>query len=320
MMMKKFLTYILIFPVFFVLLYPCFLIVWYSITPNYFRSNLNYRIGSNGHLNSRLREVKNVKDIDILFLGSSHTYRGFDTRIFAEYGFTSFNLGSSSQTPLQTKVLLKRYLEQLNPKLIIYEVCPPAFSQDGAEAALDLIANDKNDLHSLRMALEINNYKVYNTLLFAMIRNYFLTNKMYAEPITKGADTYVSGGYVERRDLHSEQVDIGKSYSLKWKYEISQFIALSEIMDLIKERKIKVLFVNAPVPRIRYTSFPSLYEFENRIGSFGKYLDFNKLITLDEARYFFDENHLNQMGVDTFNRSLINHIKEVYSRPEERVK
>jgi hypothetical protein len=36
---------------------------------------------------SRLSEIKNYKDIDILFLGSSHTYRGFDTRIFLDSGY-----------------------------------------------------------------------------------------------------------------------------------------------------------------------------------------------------------------------------------------
>ena len=50
-------------------------------------SNINYRIGSSGHMYSRLLEVKSYGRVDLLFLGSSHTYRGFDTRIFSKYGY-----------------------------------------------------------------------------------------------------------------------------------------------------------------------------------------------------------------------------------------
>ena len=88
---------------------------------------------------TRLNEVKNIKNIDILFLGSSHTYRGFDTRVFKKNGYNSFNLGSSSQSPIQTLTLTKRYLNQLNPKLIVYEVYPTTFTIDGIESSLDII-------------------------------------------------------------------------------------------------------------------------------------------------------------------------------------
>ena len=83
--------------------------------------------------------TRKIKNVDVLFLGSSHAYRGFDPRIFRKRGYSSFNLGSSAQTPSQTKVWLKRYLKHLNPKIVIYEVYPGTFSSDGIEASLDLV-------------------------------------------------------------------------------------------------------------------------------------------------------------------------------------
>ena len=94
-------------------------------------------LDSYGHMYSRISEIKNQEDVDILFLGSSHAYRGFDTRIFLENGYKSFNLGSSAQTPTQTKVLVERYLGSLNPELVIYEVYPKTFTMDGVESSLD---------------------------------------------------------------------------------------------------------------------------------------------------------------------------------------
>jgi len=82
--------------------------------------------------------------VDILFLGSSHSYRGFNPQYFS--GYKTFNLGSSAQTPIQTNLLLKRYLHQLNPKTIVYEVYPISLSIDGVESSSDIIANDHHPI------------------------------------------------------------------------------------------------------------------------------------------------------------------------------
>lgn len=47
------------------------------------------------------------KNIDMLFLGASHTYEFYAPEIFdKEFGINSFNLGSSGQTPKATYYLL----------------------------------------------------------------------------------------------------------------------------------------------------------------------------------------------------------------------
>ena len=74
------------------------------------------RMGEEGHLNSRVKDIRNYHNVDILFLGSSHCYRTFDTRFYNANGYTCFNLGSSNQTPIQTYILLSQYLDSINPK------------------------------------------------------------------------------------------------------------------------------------------------------------------------------------------------------------
>ena len=74
--------------------------------PVWLNNNLIYK-QRGGHLHSRLLEINKHQNVDVLFLGSSHAYRGFDTRIFKESGIASFNLGSSSQAPVQSLLLLK---------------------------------------------------------------------------------------------------------------------------------------------------------------------------------------------------------------------
>ena len=177
---KKIFGFLLFSLMFYFLMIP----LWKKFTPIYMQPNLKYQVGSFGYMYSRIQEVKKQKgDVDILFLGSSHSYRGFDPRNFKEK--KTFNLGSSSQTPIQTKILLERYLEKINPKLIIYEVYPGTFSSDGVESSLDLISNDKNDIRSLQMAFQLNNIKTYNTLVYAKYSDFFDWNKNFIEPIKK---------------------------------------------------------------------------------------------------------------------------------------
>lgn len=142
--------------------YVVVLLLWGWLMPARFTPNLRYVAGGYGHMHTRLQEVKTLDSIDILFLGSSHAYRGFDPRIFGDAGYTVFNLGSSAQTPEQTLVLLRKYLPQLHPNMVIFEVYPATFANSGVESSLDLISNSRPDFLTLQMAFSINDIRTYN--------------------------------------------------------------------------------------------------------------------------------------------------------------
>lgn len=284
------------------------LLIWGSEwVPQEFKPNLNYRIGSYGHMYTRLKEIKGNRNINCLFLGSSHSYRGFDIRIFQIRGISAFNLGSSAQTPIQTKLLLERYLDLLNPKLIIYEVYPGTFTSDGVESALDIIANDKNDFRSLKMALNLNNVKVYNTLLYAAIRQVFNRDAGFSEPRQKDADTYISGGFVERKMERSRH----QSYPTnEWAFNKRQFEDFEKVLSLIKRKKVDYILVYAPIPPKLYRSYTNGPVFDSIMTGYGSYYNFNHLMSLDDSLYFYDSNHLNQRGVEVFNNKMIEILKK----------
>ena len=266
------------------------------------KPNINYKIGSYGHTYSRLSEIKNHGDVDILFLGSSHAYRGFDTRIFLNNGYKSFNLGSSAQTPLQTKVLLKRYLESLNPELVIYEVYPTTFTIDGVESSLDIVSNDKNDLYSLDMALRINNIKTYNTLIYSITRDLLRLNNSFSEPIFKGNDKYISGGYVEKEIGFFQPTQFKKKEIALKDYQLESF---SEIVQMVKNKNIELILVYAPISKVNYESYGNNHYFDSIIKNYAEYYNFNEIIDLNDSLHFYDSDHLNQNGVDIFNEKLI---------------
>ncbi|HFC01066.1 MAG TPA: hypothetical protein ENJ53_09710 [Phaeodactylibacter sp.] len=271
-----------------------------GMTP--FLKNLNYPIGVHGFLFSRLQEVKTTHDVDILFLGSSHTYRGFDNRIFKKHGFSSFNLGSSNQTPLQTEVLIQRYLHSLRPKHIIYEVHPEAFTMDGVESTLHIISNDKNDFASLKMAFIENHIKVYNVLIYAFYRDFFNRNSNFTEEKIIGDDQYISGGFVEKKLHYFEHKIYPKKQNI---YIPTQWEAFDRTVHFIQKNNIQLTFVQAPVTSALYQSYTDNTDFDKKIMSYGTYYNFNEIMQLDDSLHFFDADHLNQNGVEIFNEKLL---------------
>lgn len=302
--MRAFLTSLLLFALFAAFFYMAALLV----LPSFIKQNVNYKKGAPGYLYSRIKEIRTAKNTDLLFLGSSKAYRGFDPRIFEAAGYRSFNLGSSNQTPIQTYLLVKKYLTQINPKKVILEVNPQQFSNDGVESSLDLIANDTVTMATVKMAAAVNNIKTYNTLLYGLFRQVLGADKTFREDPVSEKDRYVKGGFVEREMeyFHSKNF---KPKELK--IVPSQLEHLDQTLKYIKERGIEVILVQAPITASAYRSYLNNDEFDSTIESRKlPYWNFNELMQLDDSLDFYDSHHLNQNGVRLFNAKLIQLLKE----------
>lgn len=298
----KFIKSILIFAVAAGFCYIILICIWGEFIPEQFRKNLNYKIGSGGNTFSRFQEVKTFGKTDIVFLGSSHTYRGFDPRIFKEYGYSSFNLGSSSQTPVQTLALVRRYIDILDPETVIYEIYPGSFSGDGVESALDIIANDKNDIESIKMALKINHLKVYNTLIYGFFRDITGLNKNFQDTAVTGTNKYVPGGYVEC-DVKFYKHEKQPVKNLE--YKDLQLRSFDKICKELKDRGIRLILVEAPVGKEFYKAYRNKDVFDRKMMSSAEYYNFNNIMEVDDSLHFYDAHHLNQDGVELFNEKLI---------------
>jgi len=300
--MSKFLRNIFLFIAFTVLFYPVMLIVWGEFAPAKLKKNLNYRIGSHGHMYTRLKELKATENPDILVVGSSTVYRGYDPRIFEKHGIKLFNLGSSAQTPIQTQYLLEKYLLQVKPKLLVYDVSPLVFSIDGIESSLDLIANDEFNTDLVYMAFNVNHLKVYNTLIFAKYVDLFNRKKEFKEDIKRRVDTYITGGFVERE----LSFNTNENYeSLNWAFNRHQFKRFEDIIAFLKSSDIQFFLVQSPISPSFYHAHLNNDEFDDYMLRHGEYMNFNQIINLDDSLHFYDAFHLNQNGVEKYNHSLI---------------
>ena len=310
MMMNRFIKSIISFCVYSAVFYSLALIIWTGFVPNNFpRINAPYPIGAKGFTFSRMEELKSVKNIDILFLGSSHAYRGFDSRIYADKNIKSFNLGSPSQSPIQTKLLIENFIDQCNPKLVIYEVYPASFQNDGVESALDIIANSESLSNTLSMALNINHLKVYNAFIIDLYRSLFNLNVGFKEVPKKGNDAYINGGFVETNLNFNQSPITAKTKALwagkKWQLKNKQLEAFEELLILLKEKNINLWLVQTPVTSEAYNLYTNNEYIDSLFSSKSTYFNFNNSLKLDDHFDFADYHHLNQRGVNKVNNELI---------------
>lgn len=300
--MTKFLKNIFTFLIFLLPLYLFLLITWGEFAPSWFKKNLNYKIGSTGFMNTRLKELKSVCSPDILIVGSSTAYRDYDTRIFREQGISAFNLGSSAQTPIQTKYLLEKYLLKVKPSLLIIDVNPMVFTFDGIESSLDLISNDDFNNDLVDMAFYVNHLKIYNTLVFAKYIEIFNRNAGFRETLARNKQEYIQGGFVEYELSFNKK----KQYeNQSWDFKKSQIKSFDEVINFLKANNVNFILVQPPLSPAFFHAHLNNEVFDNYMIRHGRYLNFNMMLNLDDSLHFYDATHLNQNGVEIYNQKLL---------------
>lgn len=257
--------------------------------------NVNYRLGMWDYTYTRLQEAGKVGEVDVLFAGSSHAYRSFDTRLCASRGLRAFNLGSSNQSPVQTDMLLRRYVDSLRPRVVVVEVNPGIVQSDGIESTIYLANNMKPSWALLRMALQSRNLRAILSTCYSAVRNGIGCGyDRFVEPTYSPSDRYVSGGFVESGDsCYSPQPHQPSWIALDGR----QLEALRDEVDFLSERGIGCLLVEAPVAEVLHESYLNYGDFEEAVSRLGTFVR-PQVEGLDDSLHFYDDNHLNRRGAE----------------------
>lgn len=259
----------------------------------------------------RFREAEAAGKVDVVFLGSSHAYRGFDPRLFAAGERRAFNLGSTNQTPLNGHYLAERYLPQLRPALVVVELYPHNLDHDGLESSRDLLVNTRFHPSQLRMAIATRQLGAFH---YAVAKGLGLTPDLDAvgqRPIA--GENYVTGGYCEtkhgRTELFKGQARVTVGLSAQ------QRSHLLELTVLAKAQGAQVVWVTHPLPSDHLALIDGLPALRDALQKAAHeagvdYWDFNQRLTLDPRADFMDFHHLNQRGVTRFNEALLEALEK----------
>jgi hypothetical protein len=268
-----------------------------------------YRSGDTSLL--RFKEINKFKNIDILFAGSSHCYRGFNTEYFKQFGLTCFNMGSISQSPLNTFFLLKKYIKNLNPKILVFEINPIVMRYDGTESFLDLIANTPLNFELLKMMFATKSIFAFNGILLY----YFNIKRIPIQKLNANlspTDIYFSGGFVKSTRIEFEPY---LSREITYNFKYIQFDYISQILKMMNSKAKKVILVTTPMYSEYVRDIANYTEWSEKIHSLANdhdciYIDFNMYPDLQISQLYYDEDHLNITGVNLFNTKFYNNMKD----------
>lgn len=258
----------------------------------------------------RFRDLEQVGQVDILFVGSSHSYASFDSRVFSENGLTSFNMGTPSQTPLNTYYLLQRYLRGINPKLVVYEIYHQNLAGDGLESFYDLTANLAPSTELFSMALATRNPHALNSFSARLIES-LLGGGQQALQLSSPHLTYMKGGFLAHNSqledtLFGEPKDIVIDET-QWEY-------VQDILELLRGSDAELLVVITPMPHGRVNTSTNYTEISEALASLCAsesitFYDFNATPTLTATQYYADYHHLNARGAGLFSAMIIDSLR-----------
>lgn len=274
--------------------------------------------GGPSHSLARFREASSRGPVDFVFLGSSHSYRGFDPRLFSAMGYSSQNLGSSSQTPLNTLCLLRRYLDVLKPKIVIYEIYQTALSIDGMESCYDLLSNTPVDSATFEMTWNIRQPQAWTALLSTMVRNVRTPFSHHVQRGKEGRDDlYVAGGFVQcTATMPADRLARLRAGPAPVHYPMDarQFDFLAACIDIVRASGATFVACSYPIPAETQRALAGYADKQRQISDFlaaktVPFHDFNLDMGLDTALHYYDEVHLNQQGVELFNAALVEWLR-----------
>jgi hypothetical protein len=257
----------------------------------------------------RFREAEGRGPVDIALLGASHTYRGYDPRLFEAAGHRVMILGSTAQTPLNGYYVAERYLPILEPRLVVLEVFHGTLANDGLESSRDLLVNTPWSWSMQRMALATWNL---GAAAFAAAKGFgFAGSEAHAEQREIEGETYVAGGYCESPGRRTKRMDGGP---LSFTVLPRQLAYLRATSDLARKSGAQVLWVSHPLPR------DYLDRIDDRAGrrravddeaarAGVEYWDFSEM-DLDPLEHFKDPLHMNAEGVARFDAAFIERLTE----------
>jgi len=285
------------------------------------------------HIKSLWHDIYALENnsVDIVFLGSSHANSSFDTEVFYNItGNTSFNLGSSSQTPANGYHILREFLKRQNPRILVQEIYWDVMTEDIEVSAV-------NSQHLTYMRPGANGAAIFFNTLSPKEKETF---------IMKGLNPFyrLKGITIRKLSSRSEVVEDFQTIQYKGRgfrpymitangdrinevierlnnfsgYSEEQIAYLQRTIDLAQSRGMKVILVMAPIMPEVFNGLSCYDEVEQVSREIARdnnidYIDFNILIKNKEINipsdYFGDEHHVNYKGAIILSTYLAKYIK-----------
>lgn len=282
------------------------------------------------------------EDIDMVFVGSSHSYCTFDP---ANFEGKSFQMGTPLQHPDTSYYELLEIYDYQNPETVVVEVYWDMLDDDfelkqatslfevmrNEERIEDYIENVFPDGDKVKYENDVirfqQDYFAYAaSRLESRLQNRFGVTKETVQSTGEGEEYYLADGYVYCDIIIPEsEFNITNQFrnldGKNWEFSSVQKKWLEKIVALCNEKGSNLIFVTAPVANVSMDYIENYDEIHNKVAEFAKemgvpYIDYN-IVNRNEALLtndnFRDDAHLNDSGVKIVDEHFSLWLKEVYS-------
>lgn len=268
------------------------------------------------------------ENFDVLFFGTSHGANGFSPmELWKNYGIVSYNLSQHSEYPAVTYWKVLDALQYTEPSLIVVDTylaatdtkLPEPKDYSYVHKSLDGMPFSLLKLKAVCDLVPDLNHRAEFLWNFVMYHNRYNDldiGDFHPEySVEKGGESRVGVLSLGAPSLvGQDQLD-----EREWLLELTGFQYLQKIIDVCKERKIPLLFVNLPYfcdeNDQKTSNSMKVWCESQKVG----YLNlFYKEGLIDFSTDLYDYGHLNPAGYGKVNDYLGQYISENYNVPDRR--
>ncbi len=265
-------------------------LVYRTTQGNVFKGGLTYK---------KFQDFDKNEKYDIIILGSSHAYRGYDPVIFESYGYKIYNLGTSAQTLLSSYVIARNYINKNNCGTVIIDLYDRIFKKKGVESLSDVSQNIESDVAAAELCMRSGDLRAVNMFTLRMFCK-------LDEPLN--SDTlYLNNGF----QASNKQLTLpGHPTDADYVSNKETLHYFAKLIRYLHSEGIRVILAEHPLPYIYSIPEDKHAVFKNDINKITAgynipWYDFMNDSSMTEIANFADENHLNYRGVQEYNHKLI---------------
>ena len=261
--------------------------------------------------------------VDVLFLGSSHTYASFCPQVlYDEYGITSYNMGMGNQNLILSYYWLKEALRTQSPSAVVVESVfafnrcnnPSNSLESATQKSLNYMHWTRNRVDAIKAFCEIEPELYSWESFIPNIRYHDRWKELHEEDFTAGEIAKRSGlmGYTAAFRYYCNIEDYRPYDPDREKTDAAEMVpAMKEYMeriaDLCKEKKIRLILTLTPSTDATLSKHAAIQAFANEQGV--EFFDFNTADVIEEMQYDFktdnaDEEHSSVWGAQKVTHRL----------------
>lgn len=267
---------------------------------------------------------KNAENVEVLVLGSSHTFYGVQPEFLEG---KAFNLANGSQGLTQDLFLLEYWANRYkNLKAVIY---PISFSTWFVGRDL----KDDIEAYRCRYYKIYMDYNLYPNLPFYSfeLADYRTakkkTTKLFSSKKDPEYDEYGWGSTykLSKKKLNQwndgteAEAAVQRHTAKSWNYIDSNYARMKELANFCKSRNIQLILITTPCWHSYYDNLDKkqLAKMQELTNQFKKEFDIPYFNYLKDPRFeandFFDSNHLSDIGATKFTKILNEDLKSIIS-------